>query len=109
MIRIKCQEEYTVWCENCKKTLIFDSPEDLIKAENNMYCIVCPLCKKEIWFNGLLDTIMNPIFTEKIKNADKNQQKVAGKSFQKRLKEFGDEVQKAEELGDEYFDQKPIN
>ena len=117
MIRIKGQEEYTVWCENCKKTLIFDSPEDLIKANNNMYCIVCPLCKKDIWFHGFdTNTIMDPNFTKNIKYADINQQKVAEESFRKRLKELRDEVQKleaceayAEELGDEYFDQKPTN
>ena len=99
MIRIKGQEEYTVWCENCKKALIFDSPEDLIKANNKMYCIVCPLCKKDIWFHEFdTNTIMDPNFTKNIKYADINQQKVAAESFQKRLKELRDETQKLEEF-----------
>jgi len=98
MIRVKGQDEYNVRCENCKRILIFDSPEDLIKADDNMYCIVCPLCKKEIWFNGILDTFMNPNFTEKIKNADNNQQKVAAEFFQKKLKGLRDETQIFKEL-----------
>ena len=59
MIRVKAQHEYEVRCKNCKKTLIFDSPEDLIKKENPdhpIYCIVCPLCGQKIIVNEIIDS-----------------------------------------------------
>ena len=81
MIRIKNQREYEVWCKKCHHVLVFDSPEDL-KKENKpnscispMFCLICPSCGGEIWFDGVLGFSLDPDFCEQVKFADKNLQK----------------------------------
>ncbi|MBR3003119.1 MAG: hypothetical protein IKF38_06165 [Clostridia bacterium] len=68
MIRIKGRDEYEVWCRNCKKTIIFDSPEDLKKDEpSELYCVICPLCEREIWFDGIVGHTLEPNFAKQVK------------------------------------------
>ena len=97
MIRVKGQEEYTVLCKRCKKTLAFDSPKDLLKPGHDVYAIICPLCNEVVCFSSL-DVVMDPNFSGKLKEANMIQQKNFNKEileeyFKKKSQEFKANIQ----------------
>ena len=58
----------TVYCRDCKKAIVFTSPEDITKAtdEKFMFRIVCPQCHKAIYFNDNYGISIPKAFKEKI-------------------------------------------
>ena len=99
VIRIKSQREYEVWCKNCQHVLVFDSPEDLKKENkpdsyvNPMYCLVCPSCGREIWFDGLTGYTLGRDFCEQVKFTNNNKKEATVGDFQKKLEEFDANLQ----------------
>ena len=76
MIRIKASQEYEVWCKDCQKTIVYDSPRDLRKKystdfENNpMFRIICPRCRRKIWFDNTDGITMDPSFIEQVEEGE---------------------------------------
>lgn len=99
MIRIRSQREYEVWCKKCQHVLVFDSPEDLKKENkpnsyfNPMYCLVCPSCGREIWFDGITGYSLAPDFCKQVKFTDKKQEEETAGDFQKKLEDFNANLQ----------------
>ena len=63
--------EFDVFCHNCEKTIVVEGPEDLTKEiqdDEEMFCLVCPVCGNEIKFDGIMGYTLNPEFRELVKH-----------------------------------------
>ena len=62
--------EFDVFCHKCEKTIIVEGPEDLTKEIQDgeeMFCLICPVCGKEIKFDGIMGYTLPPEFRELVK------------------------------------------
>lgn len=69
-------EEFDVFCRSCKKIIVVEGPEDLTKENQDgeeMFCLICPVCGREILFDGIIGHTLTPQFRELVK--PKNKQK----------------------------------
>lgn len=73
-MRIKNQSnhEFDVWCRECERVITVEKPEDIrkeiIRGEKRpTFCLICPGCKKEIKFDGIVGIALRPEFVEKVK------------------------------------------
>ena len=70
-IKKNSYDEFDVFCHGCEKTIIVEGPEDLSKEEKNeqeMFCLTCPVCGREIWFDGIFGFTLSPAYRAQVKN-----------------------------------------
>ena len=65
--------EFDVWCNDCKKVITVEGPEDLQKEilpgkEHPMFCLVCPSCGREIRFDGIVGQTLSHEFISQVKD-----------------------------------------
>jgi hypothetical protein len=65
--------EFDVWCKDCKKVITVEGPEDLRKEtipgeKHPMFCLVCPSCKREIRFDGIVGHTLSPEFISQVQD-----------------------------------------
>ena len=63
-------EEFDVFCRNCKRTIVVEGPEDLTKEDQDgkeMFCLICPVCEREISFDGIIGHTLTSQFRNLVK------------------------------------------
>lgn len=67
--------EFEVYCQNCKNTIIVEGPEDFKKELQDgeeMFSLTCPVCGREIWFDGIVGYTLELDFRKEVKFTTKN-------------------------------------
>ena len=67
--------EFDVFCRDCKNVIVVEEPEDLqkeVKDGEEMFCLICPVCGREIWFDGIMGHTLNPDFRKQVQTKEKN-------------------------------------
>lgn len=64
--------EFDVWCNNCQKIITVEGPKDLQKEilpgeKHPIFCLICPLCGREIRFDGIVGHTLSPEFISRVK------------------------------------------
>lgn len=62
--------EFDVWCRDCEKVITVEGPEDLqkeVKDGQEMFCLICPVCGREIWFDGTMGHTLSLDFKKQVK------------------------------------------
>lgn len=65
--------EFDVWCRDCEKVITVEGPKDLKKKIVDgklMFCLECPNCKKEIWFDGIVGHTLSPEFVNQVETKE---------------------------------------
>lgn len=67
--------EVEVFCKDCQNVIIVEGPEELykeIQSGREMFGFVCPVCGREIWFDGIKGLSLSRKFRNQIPFKKKN-------------------------------------
>ena len=83
--------EFDVFCRDCKNVIVVEEPEDLqkeVKDGQEMFCLICPVCGCEIWFDGIMGHTLSSDFRKRVQTKKKNYLETALEACEKFNEEF---------------------
>ena len=87
----KSNWEFDVWCRNCKTVITVEGPDDLqkeIRDGQEMFCLTCPVCGHEVWFDGICGYSLSPDFIKQVKPRKKDYLEIASENCKKFNEKF---------------------